>query len=211
MISHIYISYIIIGITAIFSFMGFSNQSLSAKTIFYPAIIKEDKSQAYRFLTSGFLHADFGHLFFNMFSFYFFGPYVESYFLRYFGTVLGAVLFVFFYLSAIVVSSIPDYIQQQNNPRFRSLGASGAVAAVIFAFVLLAPTEKIYLYFAIGIPAFIFAALYLAYSAFMAKRNMDHIGHLAHFAGSIYGLLFLVLTNPKLIPYFIDQVTQFIS
>jgi membrane associated rhomboid family serine protease len=166
------------------------------------------RGEYHRLVTSGFLHADMGHLFFNMLSFYFFGQGVERIFGELFGN-LGGVVLVAFYLIAIVVSDIPTLMKYKDSPRYNSLGASGGVSAIIFATILIFPLTSIYFFFIpVPIPGFIFALLYLAYSYYSARRGDSGINHDAHLYGGLFGLLFMAIAYPPAIPGFVEQVSQ---
>lgn len=197
-----YATLAIIAITCVISFLGFKNEKLISDLILWPPAIKRDK-QYYRLLTYGFIHADGQHLLFNMITLYFFGRLIEQFVTGYIGT-LG---FVAFYLSAIVVSILPTYMKNTNNPSYRSLGASGAVSAVLFAFVLLQPWATILIFF-IPCPAIIYAVLYIAYSIYMDRRGSDNINHSAHLWGAAYGVLFMLAMEPRLIGAFLDRLMQ---
>jgi membrane associated rhomboid family serine protease len=163
------------------------------------------KKEYWRFITSGFIHADFAHLFFNLFSFYFFGTQLEYIF----GIIFpgfGGEVFILFYLLAILVADLPTYFKQRNNPYFNSLGASGAVSAVIFAGIMFFPTEKIYLFGFVGIPGFIYAGLFTWYSIAMDRRGRDYVNHSAHLYGGLFGVLFITLTRPSTWVEFFSQI-----
>ena len=207
------ITIILIAITAVTSFLAFSNHKLMDDLIFYPPAITKN-NQWYRFITCGFIHADIGHLAFNMISFYFFGKLVESTFLSLFPE-RGELVFVLLYLSALFVCLLPTYFKNRNNYNYRSLGASGAVSAVIFAGICIAPQSGIRLFLLpFDIPGFIFGPLYLVGTAIMDKRQSDNINHSAHLWGAVYGVVFFMTTcfiftsiNP--ITYFIEQITTY--
>lgn len=163
------------------------------------------KNEYWRFLTSGFIHADFTHLFFNLFSFYFFGTQLEYIFSIIFPGI-GGYIYVIFYLLAILVADLPTYFKQRNNPYFNSLGASGAVSAVIFAGIMFFPTEKIYLFGVVGIPGFIYAGLFTWYSIAMDRKGRDYVNHSAHLFGGLFGVLFITLTRPSTWIEFIQQI-----
>ncbi|MER3465262.1 MAG: rhomboid family intramembrane serine protease [Chitinophagaceae bacterium] len=183
---------IIVLVTCLVSFVGFSNQRVIDDLIFYPPAVS-NRNQWYRFFTCGFIHADLGHLIFNMLSLYFFGKFVEDAFISLLPNS-GKWLYLLMYLSALMASILPTYNKNKDNYNYRSLGASGAVSAVIFAGLLLSPTTGIYMYFIpIPIPGFIFAPLYLLISAMMDRRGGDNINHSAHIWGAIYGLAFVVV------------------
>ena len=157
----------------------------------------------YKIVTHAFFHADTAHLIFNMLTLYFFGKIVEAYF----GLIWqnGNIIYIIFYLSAAIASSLPDLKKHKDNPDYNALGASGAISAILFSAIMFYPTMRIYIFFIpIGIPAIIFAPLYLIYCQWMAKKNVDNIGHSAHFWGAIYGILFTVLAYPKVIDHFLN-------
>ena len=186
------ITIIIIIITAVISFMAFSNAALMDKLIFYPPDITQRK-QWYRFFSNGLIHADIGHLAFNMISLYFFGDLVNSAFTQIFGNA-GTLLYLIMYVSSLAVCLIPTYIKHKENYYYRSLGASGAVSAVIFVGIFFYPATPIQIFFIpIGIPGFIFGPLYLILTAYLNKRGGGGINHSAHLWGALYGIVFLVL------------------
>lgn len=187
---------IIIAITTLISFICFSNDKLKGQLIFYPPAVKQ--GQLYRFFSYGFIHADGMHLLFNMFTLYFFGSLIELLYQRY----LGMFGFVLFYLAALLVSIFPSYLANINNPNYASLGASGAVSAVLFAFILIAPWEMLYLLGIVPIPAIIFAILYTAYSIYAGKRGRDNINHSAHLWGAAFGVLATIAMKPDLLTVF---------
>lgn len=195
------VTYLIIAVTCIISFISFSNQSLLGNLLFYPYRIWRNK-EWYRLISNGFVHADITHLLFNMFTLFSFGPYIEASFENIF-EIKGRMLYVAMYFSAIATADLLNLFKEKNNPEYRSLGASGGVSAVIFSFILLNPFGKLYLFFIpIGIPAFVFGPLYLAYCVYAAKRGGDNIGHIAHFTGSVWGFVFPIVFEPRLLSRF---------
>ena len=196
---------IIIAITCIVSILCF-NGTLNGNKLIFNAYQVWHRKEWYRMLTSGMIHSGWGHLFFNMLTLYFFGRVVEQYFSAAFGGVLGTVLYVVLYVSALAISSLGDLVKYRNNWNYNALGASGAVSAVLFASILFAPKMGIYIYLIpIPIPGYIFAPLYLLYCWYMAKRNMDNIGHTAHFWGAVYGLLFPIICKPDVLSFCLSQ------
>jgi membrane associated rhomboid family serine protease len=195
------ITVIIIIITCIISFTAFSSEKIINDLIFWPPMIKE-KHQYYRFITSGLIHADIPHLAFNMITLYFFGRLVEEYL---FIPKIGKTGYLLFYIAGIIVSEIPSYIRHRNNYSYRSLGASGAVTAVLFSFILLAPWQTIYVFF-LPVPAIIFAALYVGYSIYMDRKGGDNVNHSAHLWGAAWGVAFTLFMEPAIINRFIKQL-----
>ena len=186
-------------VTVIVSVLAFYNAALMDKLIFHPYSVSRD-NEWYRFISCGFIHADFMHLAFNMFSFYMFGDYVEQYFNMLFGQN-GKLLYLFLYLSSLAVCLIPTYFQQKDRYNYNSLGASGAVSAIVFAGIFLMPTIQIG-FFIIPpiIPGFIFGPIYLGITAYLSKQGQGGINHSAHLWGSLYGVVFLIVAA-----YFIAQ------
>ena len=194
------VTFILIGITCLVSWMAFNNRKLMDRLILWPPAI--DKHRQYdRLVTYGFIHGDFMHLLFNMVTLFFFGQQIEQLMTR----VVGFWVYPVFYISALVVSILPTYLKNQKNPNYLSLGASGAVSAVLFAFVLLAPWSTIGVMF-IPMPAIVFAVLYVGYSIWMDRRGGDRINHSAHLAGAAYGVLFMAIMEPRVLGIFLQQL-----
>lgn len=193
---------VIIIVTALVSFAAFNNDDLRNKLILWPRRM-DNPAEYYRFITSGFIHSDMTHLFFNMFTLYFFGRNAEYWF-----NVIGRpALYPLLYLVAIVAASIPSYLKHKNNPYYSALGASGGVSAILFCTVYIAPWTTIYVWF-IPIPAIIAGVLYLVYSAYMAKQERDNIGHDAHFWGAVFGFVFTFIFDPTHGRFFLEQLMQ---
>jgi membrane associated rhomboid family serine protease len=184
-------------LTGFASYRAFDNPILKSRLLFIPNLI-ERNGQWERFLTHGFIHADWLHLLLNMFVFYMFGQNVEAYFNVYFGETLGAVLYLVLYLGGIIVASVPSYFKQRNNPMYAALGASGAVAGVVFVNIFFDPWSMIYIYGIVPIPIVVGGVLYLWYSDYSGKRGNDNIGHDAHFFGAIWGFAFTFLVAAML-------------
>ncbi|UII34378.1 rhomboid family intramembrane serine protease [Fulvivirga ulvae] len=201
------VTLILVIITVLTSLYAWNNQDILRKWIFNPYSVNEYK-QYYRFITSGFIHNDFIHLLFNMLVLWMFGEQVEYVFAAIYGT-LGKFIFVALYILGIIVSDIPTYLKHKNHAYYNALGASGGVASVLFSFILFAPAQKLYLYGLIGLPGIAWAALYILYSVYMGKRAGDNINHDAHLYGSLFGVVFTILVYPKIIPHFIDQLSNF--
>ena len=197
----------LIVITSLVTFTVMNNAHLKDKLLFHPMTVKH-RGQWYRFLTSGFIHADVPHWAINMFVLWSFGSAVEQY---YYPAVFGELAIVYFlvlYLGGIVVASMPSFVRHQNNPRYAALGASGGVSSVVFAVIVFAPWQNLYLFAAIPIPQIIAGILYLAYSWHQDKRARDNIGHMAHFTGAVWGFAFTVAVEPRLLTRFFQLTLQ---
>ena len=199
-----YITLALVAVTVLVSWQAWERPKLMDRLILWPPAI--DRQQQYdRLLTHGFIHADGMHLIFNMVTLYSFGGLMEGYF----GARIGSVGFLLFYLSAVVVAILPTFMRHRHDARHRSLGASGAVSAVLFASILLDPWSGIYLFFIpIPVPAFVFAGLYIWYSIWMEKRGGDNINHSAHLWGALYGVMFTLLQQPALAPHFLQRLVS---
>jgi membrane associated rhomboid family serine protease len=191
---------VIIVVTVLVSLAAFNNGAIINKLILYPGYMNNNPKEYYRFLTSGFIHADLNHLFFNMFTMFAFGRMTEE--------IIGnGNLYLVMYLSAIIISSLPAYFKNRNNSYYRALGASGGVSAVLFFVIYYLPWSGIRIMFIpINIPAIIFGGLYIAYCVYMSKRGNDNIGHDAHLLGSLYGLVFALILDPSHGLYFVNAL-----
>ena len=200
------ITIIIIAVTSLVSILCFTG-SLNINSLLFNAYQVWHRKQWHRMLSYGLVHGGWGHLIFNMLTLFFFGPVVEQYFSAIFGPGLGRLLFAVLYVSAIAVSTIGDLVKYKDDIGYNAVGASGAVSAILFASILFEPKMGIYIYLIpIPVPGYIFAPLYLLYCWFMARRNMDNIGHTAHFWGAVYGLLFPIVCHPSAFTHFLNQL-----
>jgi membrane associated rhomboid family serine protease len=200
------ITYWFIGITVLISWYAFSKPEIIRRFSMYPYPM-DRKGQYYRFISSGFLHANFTHLLWNMLSFYFFGPVVEHYFRIFFGSA-GPIYFIAFYLLAIIVSDVPTYFKQKNNPAYHAIGASGGVAAIIFASIIFQPLADLCLYGVLCFPGFILGTAYLIYSYYKGKNSNDGINHEAHLYGALFGLFFCAVLHPASLLDFFEQLSH---
>ncbi len=199
---------VLIIVTTFISIMAFSRRDIQYKWIFNPYQVHTHK-EYWRFISSGFVHADYSHLILNMVALYFFGKTVEYHLTDNF-ELLGKFYFILLYLGGIVVSDIPSFLKHRDNPGFNSLGASGGVAAVLFGSILYRPTAPLSLMFIpIAIPAFILGALYLIYSYYSGKKMVDNINHDAHLYGALFGLFFTIILNPPVVIGFVNQIKDF--
>jgi membrane associated rhomboid family serine protease len=195
----------LIAANVIFSLIGFSNTDMVDKTIMWPYRVKRE-NQYIRFITSGFLHADTMHLFFNMFTLYFFGTALEHYFASY--GLGGNLSYLLLYFLGLIASDIPSFIKHKDDYGYRSLGASGAVSAVVFATIVFNPWGKIYLYGALGLSSALYAVLYIVYCVYMGKRNADNVNHDAHLWGSLFGLAFTLILVGVLQPELFTAIVE---
>lgn len=203
------VTLLLIAANVIFSMIGFSNQTMLAKAIGWPYFEKREK-QYYRFITSGFLHADWMHLIFNMFTLYFFGRNLEMIFSV--AGLGGKFGYLALYFLGMIVADLPGYFKHNDDYNYRSLGASGAVSAVIFGAIVFSPWSTISLYGIIQISAVLYAVLFMIYCVYMGKQNSDNIGHDAHLWGSVFGLVFTVLLiavlRSDLFPYITEDLMR---
>ncbi len=192
---------LIIAVTCVVSFSAFGNRRLAEQLILWPPAVQ--RGQYYRLVTHGFIHADQSHLLLNMLTLFFFGKAMEPLY----GSILGPAGFALFYVSAIVVAILPTYFANKDNPAYRSLGASGGVSAVLFAFILINPWATIIVWF-VPLPAILYAVAYVAYSIYQDRRQADNINHSAHLWGAAYGVAFTVVAAPQVISHFLEQLSH---
>jgi len=203
MLANAPITLAIIGLTVLVSWLAWKRPPLLERLVLWPPAVARNH-QYDRLVTYGFVHAGGTHLFFNMFTLYFFGQVVEVLFTRRFG-LAG---FPLFYVGALLASILPTYLTHRDDPGYRSLGASGAVSACLFAFIVIAPWEKIYLYGALGIPAILYAVLYVAYSIWMDHRGRDNVNHSAHLWGAAFGVLAMLAGIPGAPAHFLEALSH---
>ncbi len=201
------ITWLIIGVTALVSYLAFQNAGLMNKLQFNAAKIIHEK-EYYRLITHAFIHSNWSHLIVNMFVLFFFGRNIEAYFGYYFANRAIA-YFLLLYFGGILASNIWSLIKHQNNYYYNAVGASGAVSAVLFTAIFFNPWEKLYLFAVIPIPGVLFAAGYLFYSYQKSKKSNDNVAHDAHLLGALFGFIFPILLNPDLFGQFIDKLFAF--
>jgi len=179
----------IIVATVLFSYKGFNDLAFFRKYEFHIGSIRA--GEHIRMISSGFLHADLGHLFFNMFTLYIFAPVVINYF--------GDISFILIYLISLVFGSLLTLVMHKNDYSYRAIGASGAVTGIIYSAILLQPDMMLGLFYVIPIPAYLFGIGYLLYSIYGMKAQNDNIGHTAHFGGAIGGYLITIIKQPSML------------
>jgi membrane associated rhomboid family serine protease len=196
---------IIIASTSIVSIYAFVNPAFFDGLKFNAYIIRR-QNQWWRFFSYGVLHAGWTHLLINMFVLFSFGKSViEGYEILF--STKGYLYFLLLYAGGLIFSILFDYGKYKDDPGYNAVGASGAVSAVLFANIILFPSGSLYLFpFPFPIPSVIFGILYLGYSAYMAKRGQDNIGHNAHFWGAIFGIVFTLILKPRLALLFWEQI-----
>jgi len=197
----------IIILTVLVSVIAFYNREIDERFKFNAYAIKH-YGQGWRFFTYGLIHADWVHLFVNMFVLYSFGNVVTDAYHYYFDTK-GYLFYLLLYVGGIVFSVLFDFGKHKDDLHYNAVGASGAVSAVLFASILIYPTGKLFLFpIPFPLPAVVFGLFYLVYSAYMAKRAKDNIGHNAHFWGAVFGIVFTIAIKPNLAVRFVEQLSD---
>ncbi len=191
---------IIIAVTCLISWIGFKDRAFQYRWSLNPYQARR-KNRYTPYLSYGFVHADFPHMLFNMITLFFFGRFMETVFNAHF----GGFGYYLFYLGGIVFSILPWALPRRNNPRYSTLGASGAVSAVLFAYILLQPWSILYVYF-IPVPAILYAVLYVTYSMYLDRKGGDNINHSAHLWGAAYGVIFTALVEPGALSSFLGKL-----
>jgi len=193
----------IFAITIACSIMAFSNDELYGKMILHPYSVAR-KHNIFTVITSGLIHADWMHLAFNMFSFFAFAFQLE--------VLMGHWQFGVLYLVSLILSDLPTIAKHKNDYGYHSLGASGAVSAVIFGYIMYAPFSTLMIIpIPIPIYAVVFGVLYLIYCHFASKHARDNINHDAHFYGALCGLFITAILHPEVLPHFVEQISVVIA
>ncbi|MDB5109496.1 MAG: rhomboid family intrarane serine protease [Mucilaginibacter sp.] len=186
-------------ITILTTLLAFSNEELYGKLMMHPYSVSRGQ-HIYTLITSGLIHKDWMHLFFNMLSYYFFAFQLEA--------TIGHWQFGVLYVVSLVLSDLPSVVKHKEDFWYNSLGASGAISAVLFSFILFTPMSMMMIMpLPIPIPAIIFGALYLIYCSYASKYARDNINHDAHLYGALSGLMITIAMYPKVVPFFLHQVT----
>jgi membrane associated rhomboid family serine protease len=215
---------IIIAINVILSLIAFSKEEVKSNLLFNPFAVKHN-NQWWRVISHAFIHADFIHLFFNMYVLFSFGSNIEiiftnqeyfnSYFpeIEFWGQAKGYFYLFALYLGGILFATLPAFKKNSENPGYNSLGASGAVSAIVFAYIVLLPTTKMGIIFlpGIAIPSFLMGVLYLWYEAYMDKRGGTYVAHDAHFWGAIFGGIFIFAVNLKFLTNFLFLISDYVK
>ncbi|TXI85824.1 MAG: rhomboid family intramembrane serine protease [Crocinitomicaceae bacterium] len=200
------ITYTIIALTVLISMQGFNSSDFSYKMSFSPYLAKH-YNQKTRFFTHMFVHADWGHLFFNMFSFYMFGRFIELELRAFYGDYLGGFHFLVLYLLGGLFSTLWPFIRNQDNDTYFSVGASGAVSAIIFSTIIWYPQLEMGLIFLpIMVPGYIFGPLYLLFEFFAFRYGKSKIAHDAHIGGALFGIVYIIIINIDKANNFVNQI-----
>ena len=191
------ILFLIIGV----SLIGLLSPRFQAWALLRPyQVVREPRSRI-GLITSGFVHADLGHLFFNLITFYSFGFPLER--------VIGSTRFLALYVFGLLVSNLGTTLKHRDDPNYASLGASGAILAVLFASILYFPQQRLFILpLPVPIPAPWFALGYLALTYYWSRRSRGRINHDAHLGGALAGLVFVALTAPQAYPHFIEVLRR---
>jgi membrane associated rhomboid family serine protease len=198
---------IIIIVTVLVSMAGWKNPELQNKLMMNPYSFA-NKGQFYRLISSGFVHANWTHLGFNMFTFYFFGSLIEQLYTYMLGAN-GGFYYLGLYILGIIISDIPSILKYKDVPHYNSLGASGGVSAVVFSSIMFLPTNPICLYGILCIPGFILGTIYLIYSYYEGKRMADNVNHNAHLIGAVFGIIYSIYLQPTVILEFFEAVVNY--
>lgn len=199
---------ILIVITVAVSYAAFNNAKMMDMLQFNASKIIY-KKEYHRLVTHAFVHANWEHLFVNMIVLFSFGQAIEAYFKYNFGN--NHILYFFLlYFGGILASNIYALIKHHKNYFYNAVGASGAVASVLFAAIFFDPWNKIYFFGILPIPGIVFAALYLVYSYQMSHKQKDNVAHDAHFLGALFGFIFPIILNPRLFEIFLDKLFRLV-
>jgi membrane associated rhomboid family serine protease len=201
------VTILLIALTVLISWQSFNNRDMFYKLLHSPYLEARNR-EYYRFLTSMFVHGNWLHLGINMFVLYQFGTIVENYFVQLFGPLNGRINFILLYILAGITGDIPTFFKHKDSYSFSSVGASGAVSGILFAYVLFNPWAMLLLFFIIPVPAIIAAILYLVYSSYASKNSADLIDHDAHFYGAVFGAIFTIALKPSLLTLFLSQLSD---
>lgn len=191
--------------TIVTSLYAFSNAEVYGKFMLHPYSVSRGR-RLYSVITSGMIHKDWGHLLVNMLSFYFFAFTLERTFVSL--SSWGHVQFGVLYVVSIVLSDVSSILKHKEDFWYNSLGASGAVCAVVFSYILFYPMNKMIIFpLPIPIPAVLYGFLFLGYCWYASRNSRDAINHDAHFYGALTGVFLTIIYYPDIAGYFVNQLT----
>jgi membrane associated rhomboid family serine protease len=199
---------LIVAITAVVSILAFNRPDMMDKLQFNASKVVH-KNEYYRLVSHGFVHANWEHLIVNMIVLFSFGRAVENYF-TYGFEKMASVYFLILYFGGMIISNAYALYKHRNNYYYNAVGASGAVSAVLFAAIFFEPWDKVYFFGIVPVPGIVFAGLYLAYSYYMGRKESDNVAHDAHFLGAVFGFVFPILLNGRLLERFMDKLFMLI-
>jgi membrane associated rhomboid family serine protease len=192
------VSCIIFIFTIVTSVYAFYNEETYGKFMLHPYSVAKGKN-VYQLITSGFIHKDWSHLGFNMFSYFFFAFDLEK--------TIGHWQFGLLYFLSLILSDIPSVYKHRNNFNYNSLGASGAVCAVLFSFIMFSPLTTLIIFpIPFPIPSVIYGFLFLIYTSYAGRKSNDGINHDAHFYGALAGVFITIALYPEAIQVFIASI-----
>ncbi len=196
------ITYLIIGFTCLISYRAFQDPALS-EGLSHSPYGEVHEGQYYRLVTGALVHGSWEHLIINMWVLYQFGGIVEYVFKDRYGVMMGGMIYLVLYFTASIMADMGTLLEHKDNPRFRSIGASGVTSALVFIYVLFDPWQ---MFIFPPVPAIIFAVLYILWSSWASKNRNDHIDHLAHLYGGLYGILFMLVAYPGIHTIFLSKL-----
>ena len=210
MIMDFKVTYLLIFITSLISIYSFNKPDVKNQLLFSPYRYVNDKKR-WIIISHAFIHADFLHLFFNLYVLFIFGPSLENYFNI--TSELGFIYFLSIYILGIIFSTVPSIIKHQQNPNYFSLGASGAVSSIVFAYIIVYPLRELGLIILPGIwiPGFIFGTIYLISEHYLSKKQYSNIAHDAHISGAIFGVIFVLLYDFNNLGFFLKKISHYLA
>ncbi|MBK0383755.1 rhomboid family intramembrane serine protease [Pedobacter sp. SD-b] len=192
------VSSLIFVFTIVTSIYAFYNPETYGKFMLHPYSVARGKN-VYQLITSGMVHKDWSHLIFNMLSYYFFAFNLEQ--------TIGHWQFALLYILSLILCDLPSIYKHKDNFHYHSLGASGAVCAVVFSFIMFSPLTTLIIFpIPFPIPAVIYGVLFLIYTSYAGRKSNDGINHDAHFYGALAGVFITLALYPQALQIFVASV-----